>query len=238
MLTAGTVTRMSDTTSLLRLLQLTSPALPIGAFHFSQGLEHAVHAGWVRDEATTLDWISGVARESLASLDLPVLARLHAAWSAREEAPVLRWSAQLIASRETEELRNEDRHLGSALAKLLTEFQLDAEMLRVLDRTRSNGSTTYATAFALAAVHWQIALNDALTAYAWAWAENQTLAAVKLVPLGQTAGQRILHRTADLIPSLVTEALVLPDGEIGVATVRLGVGSALHETQYSRLFRS
>ena len=229
---------MDKAKPLLRLLQLASPALPIGAFHFSQGLEHAVHVGWVRDEATARAWIEGVARESIATLDLPVLARLHDAWSGADAAAVIRWSSLLIASRETDELRTEDRHLGAALAKLLREFDLPVTEQELLERLVADRSVTYAAAFALAAVHWQIAREDALTTYAWTWAENQTLAAVKLVPLGQSAGQRILHAVADRIPAFVRQALWSADDEIGVATVGLGVGSALHETQYSRLFRS
>ena len=67
----------SDAPQLLRLLHLASPALPIGAFHFSQGLEYAVECGWVKDEASALDWIDGIASASLATLDLPVLDRLR-----------------------------------------------------------------------------------------------------------------------------------------------------------------
>ncbi|MET0656789.1 MAG: urease accessory protein UreF [Steroidobacteraceae bacterium] len=230
--------RMADTPALLRLLQLASPALPIGAFHFSQGLEHAVHAGWVRDEESAREWIAGVACAGLATLDLPVLARLHDAWSQDSAGEVSRWSALLIASRETEELRAEDRHLGAALAKLLGEFELSASRRSLLGQLRAERTTAYATSFALAAVHWGISPDQAMTTYAWTWVENQTLAAVKLVPLGQTAGQRILHTVAARIPALLQQAAATSDDDIGIATVRLAVGSALHETQYSRLFRS
>lgn len=229
---------MDETKPLLRLLQLASPALPIGAFHFSQGLEHAVHVGWVRDEVSAREWIEGVAKQAIATLDLPVLARLHDAASLGDAAAIRRWSSLLVASRETDELRSEDRHLGGALAKLMREFELPVAQQELLERLVAERAVTYATAFALATVHWEIARVDALMAYAWTWAENQTLAAVKLVPLGQSAGQRILHAVADVIPALVQHALDVADDHIGVATVGLGVGSALHETQYSRLFRS
>jgi len=109
----------TTTPQLLRLLHLASPALPIGAFHFSQGLEYAVECGWVKDEASALDWIDGLASASLATLDLPVLERLRNAWRQDATQDVLRWNAFLIASRETQELRAEDRHLGSALLRVL-----------------------------------------------------------------------------------------------------------------------
>ena len=105
--------------------------LPIGAFHFSQGLEYAVESGWVRDETSALEWIGGVAEASVATLDLPVLFRLHAAWKQDDFAAVLRWNAFLIASRETEELRAEDRHLGSSLLRVLAECQLSTELFPV-----------------------------------------------------------------------------------------------------------
>ena len=112
-------TDLHGSSQLLRLLHLASPALPIGGFHFSQGLEYAADRGWVRDEATALDWIGGILGASIATLDLPVLHRLHAAWSRNDCLAVHRWNAFLLASRETAELRAEDRHLGGALLRVL-----------------------------------------------------------------------------------------------------------------------
>ena len=110
-------------TALLRLLQLVSPALPIGGYNFSQGLEYAVEAGWVRDEATALSWVRGLARASLGTLDVPVLYRLHTAWVHEQIERVRWWSGFLIASRETSELRADDRHLGRSLAKVLADYR-------------------------------------------------------------------------------------------------------------------
>lgn len=226
---------MSVNPQLLRLLHLASPALPIGAFHFSQALEYAVEAAWVRDERTALDWIAGLAENVLGTLDLPVLARLHAAWLSDDMAAVNRWNSFLLAARETEELRAEDRHTGNALRKILTE-------LNVLDHPAGGDERVhcfgYAAMFALACARWGVPAVDTLQAYAWAWAENQVLAAIKLVPLGQTAGQRILHT---LIPRLITAsntALLLDDNSLGVCAVMHGMASARHELQYTRLFRS
>jgi urease accessory protein len=216
---------------LLRILHLASPALPIGAFHFSQGLEYAVEAGWVRDEATAHDWICGLARGALGTLDLPVLARLHDS-AVKGDRPATRyWNALLLASRETEELRAEDRHLGQALVKVLRELH---EVVELPDAA----ALGYAAVFAKACVQAGIGRAEALHAYSWAWTENQVLAAVKLVPLGQSAGQRMLHK---LIPSLedaAARALVLADDDIGYCSVMQSVASARHETQYTRLFRS
>ncbi len=219
--------------ALLRLLQLTSPALPVGAFAYSQGLEYAVNARWVHDEATARDWICGLLCNGLARLDAPVLARLYAAWSSYDEEALEYWSAMLHASREARELQEEDGHLGAALARLLRDLELPQAAPWV-----PHAHTGYAVLFALAAAEWRIALPEAVSGYLWAWCEAQVAAAIKLVPLGQTAGQRILSRVVMEIPTVVDEGLALADDEIGYAAPRLAIGSALHETQYSRLFRS
>jgi urease accessory protein len=216
---------------LLRLLHLASPALPIGSFHFSQGLEYAVSREWVHDEASALDWVNGLATNVLGQLDLPILARLHAACQAMDFSSLRSWNAQLVASRETAELRAEDLHMGSALAKVIAEHELDFRAAQI-------ERPTYAAVFAFACHCWQVKRRDVLSTYAWAWAENQVLAALKLVPLGQTSGQRILHRLATDLPAIVERALKLQDEDIGVGALRHSVASALHETQYTRLFRS
>lgn len=213
--------------ALLRLLQLVSPALPIGGYNFSQGLEYAVHAGWVHDEASALAWIRGLARNAIGTLDIPVLFRLHAAQD------IERWSAFLIASRETAELRAEDRHLGRSLAKVLAASGI-ADALPWATRT----DATFASVFTLACNRWGIDAHAAAYGYLWTWAENQVLAAVKTVPLGQSAGQRMLHALIADIPAIVANARTLTDEDIGSAAPLQLVASAAHETQYTRLFRS
>lgn len=222
---------------LLRLLHLASPALPIGAFHFSQGLEYAVEAGWVSDECTALNWIGGIAESSLGTLDLPVLRRLRAAWDGNDHEGVKAWNAFLIASRETDELRAEDRHLGAALLRVLLELELQTELF-VTNTPASSVGVAHATAFAFAISRWRIDTQAALQTYAWGWVENQVLAAVKLVPLGQSAAQRMLHALGARIPALAARAHELSDADIGVSTALTAVASGRHEVQYSRLFRS
>lgn len=236
MATSSTSTPMVDAlsaTQVLRLCQLVSPALPIGAYNFSQGLEFAVHKEWARDEATTLNWISGVAHHAVTTLDVPLLLRLHDAWGDHDAAQIRRLSAMLLASRESEELRAEERHLGRSLAKVLVSLGVEeaAQWTRDVD-------ASYANLFALAARHWQIPRHTAAAAYLWAWCENQVMAALKLLPLGQTAGQRMLNALLLQIESMVVRATTTTDDDIGVATPLQGMASAWHETQYSRLFRS
>lgn len=235
------VDALATDTRLLRLLHLASPALPIGGFHFSQGLEYAVESGWVRDAGSAHEWIDGIAHASLGTLDLPVLCRLHAAWRANDAAAVQRWNAFLLAARETAELRAEDRHLGAALLRVLTEFEVRTELFPAASAHTADThrvGVAHATAFALACARWNIAALPAAQAYAWAWAENQVLAAVKLVPLGQTAGQRMLHALGPRLAALAEHSGAFADSDIGIAAPLQAVASARHETQYTRLFRS
>ncbi|MBM0104781.1 urease accessory protein UreF [Steroidobacter sp. S1-65] len=223
----------TDRTRLLRILHLASPALPIGAFHFSQGLEYAVEAGWIKDEAGALEWIGGVAQQAIATLDLPVLLRLHRACVVGDANELQRWNRFLLAARETEELRAEDRHMGAALARILRELGAGDSL-----SNEQPASLGYAAMFAFACANWNVSEHEALQAYAWTWAENQVLAAVKLVPLGQSAGQRILHSLVPRLEQLATQALSIQEEDIGACAIVQGLASARHESQYTRLFRS
>jgi len=218
--------------ALLHLCHLVSPMLPVGAYAYSQGLEYAVEAGWVRDEHSTLEWLQGMARHSVGTLDLPILARLYRAWEADDASGVRRWNDALIASRETRELREEERHLGRALALVLSTLQVAGAPAWI------EASPAFSTMFGLAAVRWAIPLPDTLNGYLWAWGENQALAALKLVPLGQSSGQRLLHRLIALIPDIAERALEMDDLSIGMGVLSQVLASALHESQYTRLFRS
>jgi len=219
--------------ALLRLLQLVSPALPVGAFAYSQGLETAVSRGWVSTEAETQHWISGLLRHNLARVDLPVLFRLCAALSRGDEAALHHWSGFLAACRESRELRAEDQHLGQALARLLTDLGIESA-----GAWRRATTASFAVSFALAAVAWRIPAHATASGYAFAWLENQVACAIKLVPLGQTAGQRVLSAVQQVIPAVIDEAQRLDDEEIGFSAPAFAIGSAWHETEYTRLFQS
>lgn len=219
--------------SLLRLLQLVSPGLPIGMYSYSQGMESAVNDGWIVTADDAGNWLNGLLSEGLARVDAPVLARLYDAWQHDDHHAVDLWSQTLIACRETAELRSEDRQTGQALARLLDKLEI-SEAQAWLRRP----DATLATLFSLAAVRWQISKTDAIAGYLWGWLENQVLCAVKLVPLGQVAGQQLLKELAGKLPVLVQQALVLNDDEIGGSVFGLALASSRHEMQYSRLFRS
>jgi urease accessory protein len=208
----------------MRLLWMVSPALPVGAYAYSRGLEYAIDVRWVHDADSARDWILGVLERQIARLDAPVLARMYDAYQRGED--VREWAQFLSAARESAEFAVEDRQLGISLARLLRESGVP------------NEGGGYAQMFALAAVHYGVSRHDAVLGYMFAFAESQITAASKLVPLGQSAAQRALNAIMARLDSYVSEALTLEDDELGAHTPGLAIASALHETQYSRLFRS
>jgi urease accessory protein len=219
--------------SLIRALQLASGTLPVGAYAYSQGMEWAVEAQWVSNEATLKSWLCDQLMASIATSDLPVLLRLHAAAGNDDTALMDEWSRVLIASRETSELVADDCARGNALAHLLHDLGFE-KARRWFDRD----DTPFAALAAVAAVAWGITYDDLATAYCWGWLEAQVLAGVKLIPLGQVAGQRLLFELAAQIPHTIASANDVEDAEIGATLPLLALASSLHETQYTRLFRS
>ncbi|MBV8621841.1 MAG: urease accessory protein UreF [Curvibacter sp.] len=218
---------------LLQLIWLASPALPVGGFSYSEGLEAAIEWAGVRDEASVGDWIAdqlhlGLARGELAALAAAVRAL-------REQAPdrLRPLNDWLLQTRETAELRLQCEQMGHSLAEWLRK-------LRPADAVCLDGLSpcAYPVAFAAAAHGSQASEADICGAYAFGWAENMTQAAIKAVPLGQSAGQRILARLMQDIVQAVATALALDESERQAFTPGLAVLSARHETQYSRLFRS
>ncbi len=221
------------TSPLLHLMHLVSPALPVGAYAYSQGLEYAVERGWVKSLTGAEDWIGEVLSHSLGGLDLPVLQRLHTAWQAGALDDVAYWNDYLQAARESKELLLEDVQMGEALLRLLVSLEVPNALA-----WPKGVAVSFATVFALAAQHWQVNSDDALSGFAWSWLENQVAAAIKLVPLGQTDGQRLLLALMPKLETSVSAAKTRDSDDLGVGLPGLAMASAQHETQYSRLFRS
>ena len=222
---------------LVRLLQLASPALPVGAYTYSQGLEWAVESGKLRSEADVLRWIGNALRWNIASLEAPLLAAMVTAWGERDDATVVRLNADFLASREAAELRFETVQMGYSLVRLLSELEAFSALEDWKPRLLAIEEPAFPTAWSAVAAAWAIPLQDAVTAYLWAWLENQVMAALKAVPLGQSAGQRLLAELGTELPDLARDALRDED-EWHNFTPGLALASCRHETQYTRLFRS
>lgn len=220
--------------SLARLLQLASPTLPVGAYTYSQGLEWAVEAGTVKDEATALIWIGDQLEWNLGRFEAPLLVRMMNVWKSATSDWDL--DAHYLASRETAELRAETLQMGYSLRRLLGELDdLPADFMAAL---AVPPAPTFAYVWSGVATVWEISPQEALTAWLWSWAENQVMAALKAVPLGQAAGQRILLEIGRRIPAVVAQALSLDEEAFSNFAPGFAIACACHETQYSRLFRS
>ena len=222
--------------ALLQLMWLASPALPVGGFSYSEGLESAIDAGLVSDEASTARWLLDQLTLSQQRADLPLLASAFRAWQRMDLARVAELNAWALQTRETRELRQQAEQMGRSLTDWLR--QRDPSDARVDTLAALAPAPTWPVALALAAERTGAPLRTALLALAFGWAENMVQAAVKAVPLGQSAGQQLLGQLAALVPAAVDDAIARDDGTRFAFTPMLAILSAQHETQYSRLFRS
>ena len=219
--------------ALLHMFHLSSPALPVGAYAYSQGLEYAIDSGQLKTAEDVADWFRGVLHHGFSKLDLPVLMAAYRAWENNDFLAVNEWNFFLRACRETSELLLEDEQLGVALQRLLLDLGAPTAAIKAIAVKPS-----FAIMFALAGQHWKIPLADLMHSFAYSWLENQVAAATKILPLGQTAAQKLLLQILPEIPAAIAAAQALPVEEIGASLPGQVMASSLHEYQYSRLFRS
>lgn len=219
--------------SLIRLMQLSSSALPVGGFTYSQGLEWAVECQWINTEQELHDWLADLIDTNLQYLEIPLLVRMLQACQTQDELSLSRWIDILLAHRETSELRLEEKNRGRAMVRLLQDLDMDlAEQWKlVLAKSQTAG-------FALALSQWNIPIHLGAQGFAWSWLENIVISGVKLIPLGQMAGQRILRDLAQPLALAVDKGLSVSEDNIGSSAPALAYASSRHETQYTRLFRS
>ena len=214
---------------------LASPALPIGGFSYSECFEAAVDTGLVASEADASRWLRDQLQLSLARADLAVLAQAVPAWQNNDHERIAALNAWVLQTRESSELRAQAEQMGRSLLEWLRNHTTaSAAQIAVLAALQP----TYPLAFALAASSTGAPLRDCLLSYAFGWAENMVQAAIKSVPLGQSAGQRILSALSADIPAAIDHALALADDARQAFSPMLAILSSQHEIQYSRLFRS
>lgn len=217
--------------ALLHLLQFASPALPIGGYSYSQGLETAIERGLVVDAASAQAWIADGLAQTMACWDGPLLWRMMQAAGAGDERALAVWSERYLASRDCAEPRAESIQMGYSLTRLLAELALRAPPPAGTD-------VVLPTAFARAVHALQIGHQEALLAYLFAWTENQVLVCVKSVPLGQVAGQRILLALAPQVSAAADTARALVDDDVSSWAPGLSLLAMGHEVQHGRLYRS
>lgn len=225
------------TAALLQLLRLASPALPVGGFAYSEGLEAAVEAGRVDGEASALAWLADQLHLGLARSDLAVVGHAVRAWRSDDRTAIASLDAWVASTRETHELAAQTRQMGRSMAQWIALAADGDPRVAALLAPAADGPT-WPVAFALAGARTGAAVPDVLAAHAAGWAENQVQAAMRAVPLGQSAGQRVLAGLQAEIPAAIDTALATPASDLQAFTPGLAIHSARHETQYSRLFRS
>lgn len=223
---------MNTDIKLIRLFQLISPSLPIGSYTYSQGIEWAVEQGWVQDENELQEWLTSILQTTMLYLDVPLLIRFIKAWSENDKAALDRWNEYLLASRETAELRLEESNRARAFSQVI--ISLDPGASEVKQQLLQSQHAC----FSYACCRWDIPVEHACTGMLWSWLENQVLSAVKIIPLGQTAGQQLLFKLAGSIPQIIQQAQTIKDDHLGASPMALAIASSRHETQYTRLFRS
>ena len=237
MLTTNKTGKAKDAEKLLALLHISSSALPIGAFAYSQGLEYALESGWCKNRQEVQAWITDSLNFGLGQLDLPIYLRIYHAWTQvlkTQNAQSLNyWNETLLAFRETKELYLEDVQVGNAYAQW--HLGQDPERQQYLDQCQKPSVVAMSS---LAAVLNGIGITEALLGFVWGWAENQITCANKSMPMGQTDGQRILQALRPKMVDACDLAQHFSDHEIGSGLFGSAMASALHEQQYSRLFRS
>lgn len=221
------------------LQHLSSPALPIGGFSYSQGLEAAVELRLIHDEASAGGWIRDQLQTVMAGAEAPLWCLLFRAWRQNDLAAVRHWNAWFHASRETHEIRQESAQMGGSLYKLARELEWGNPAQRsALARITP---PTLPAVHAFVSAVWLLPETAALSGYLFTWLENQVLAAIKSVPLGQLAGQRILDSTRRLLPQVAGEANTRSRAtppRLHTLAPQYAIVSARHESQFSRLFRS
>jgi len=225
-----------DALGLTRLLQLASPALPVGAYSYSQGLESAIENGIVKDARSAEAWIRDILCFSIGSFEAPLLWRMSGALAGDDFAGFAKWNAAFRAGRETAELRAETLQMGHALAVLIDDLSVCSK--QDIEQLRGIGALTFPATFSFAAHCMSVDRYAALVAYLWSWLENQVMAALKAIPFGQSAGQRMLASIGAELPEAAQRATQAGDDELSNFAPGLAIVSSRHETQYSRLFRS
>jgi urease accessory protein len=219
--------------SLLALLQLASPALPLGAYAYSEGLEFLTQSP-IQDAEALLTWLRQELRYGSIRVDSAVMLRGYRCWP--EIDGLNRWNQWLSAQREASELRRQSQQMGRSLLQLLAQLTEEPRFSAISDTL--NQPCHYALAFGLGAAHWQIPEEAALLAYLHSWASNLITAGVKLIPLGQTAGQQLLRELSADMEEQCPELLALEDDNLYSCSLGLALASMGHEAQYARLFRS
>lgn len=225
---------MLNDLALLCLLQLASPALPVGGYSYSDGLETLIDRSVIDNPESLRQWLEQELRYGAIRLEAAVMLRGYRSVVSRDLEALSDWNAWLTAAKETAELRSQSWQMGGSLMRLLLNLQPQLEPMASAVGSPCN----YAIAFGLAAAHWQIDLTSTVLGYLHSWTSNLISAGIKLIPLGQTVGQQLLLELHPQLSLTTQDVLGLEDERLSSCGWGLALASMAHETQYTRLFRS
>ena len=217
--------------NLLHLLQLASPVIPIGAYSYSEGLENLVEREIITNQQQLSNWLNNELNHGSIGVETAIMLRAYDSIIKSQYSELVYWNKWLSAARETSELREQSWQMGASLLQLLIDLELPI-------KTRIEGKCNYAIAFGIGAASWDIPKLDATLAYLHSWSTNLITAGIKLIPLGQTQGQQILHNLQLVIEVNSQRIIKLKDEELYSCNWGLSLASSAHKSQYNRLFRS
>ena len=233
-----TIRMIIDLNEITALMQLASPALPIGGYSYSQGLEAAIDSGLVKDASTAEAWVKDVFLGVFARSEAPLWLLCYEAWASKDIDSVNNLNEYFLVTRETSELRSETEQMGWSLLQIAQSLGWGDDRLNNL---AAINPLSLLAAHSYACFHLNIQSKNGLAAYAFSWIENQVAASLKAIPLGQVAGQQALTKIRLLVPEMVQEAEKRAKSGLSMIdnfSPMLAILSSRHETQYSRLFRS
>ncbi len=219
---------------LTHILQLASPTLPVGAYTYSEGLEKLVENQIIHDHETLYHWLFQELNHGAIKIESALMIRAYNNSKNNNLDMLQYWNNWLSAARETEELRLQSHQMGRSLIKLIAQLKPETQPIINIIGNPCN----YAIAYGLASYYLQIDHLSATISYIHSWTSNLINAGVKLIPLGQTSGQKILFTLNPHIQQIAEQIIILPDNELHCLSWGLSLASMQHETQYTRLFRS
>lgn len=241
--------------NILNLLQLASPALPVGAYSYSEGLESLVNDGIVTNLIELENWLTDNLKFGAIEMEAAIMVRAYLTINQEDFSQLIYWQNWANATRDTAELRQQSLQMGRSLIKLFFNLSASTEnsvnslnllvnstpnMINQIYQQIETDNTFchWAIAYGITAAHWQIDLNTAILGYLHSWLTNLINAGVKLIPLGQTDGQKLLWSMQPAIYQTSQTVLELTDDDLVTCNWGLSLASMCHESQYTRLFRS
>lgn len=227
--------------TILALLQLTSPSLPLGAYSYSEGLESLITQGAISSAESLALWLKRELNYGAIRLEAAIMLRAYLSVTAGDVQTLDDWNSWSSAAKESSELRYQSWQMGTSLLRLLIDLQpqTDGHLPTIKQLAQILGrQCNYSVAFGIGAAYWKLNSESALLGYLQSWTANLISVGVRLIPLGQTSGQQLLFQLNQDIIKAATIIISLSDNDLYSCSFGLGLASMTHQYQHVRLFRS